>query len=50
MNIAGKKVIIHDMCLRDGMHAKQHQITVDQMVTVAKALDDAGVPMIEVTH
>ncbi|MCG7932713.1 MAG: 4-hydroxy-2-oxovalerate aldolase [Candidatus Thiodiazotropha lotti] len=50
MNISGKKIIIHDMSLRDGMHAKRHQITLDQMVAVASALDEAGVPMIEVTH
>ena len=50
MDLKGKKVTIHDMCLRDGMHPKQHQITVDEMVTVAKAMDDAGVPLIEVTH
>lgn len=46
----GKKVILHDMCLRDGMHAKKEQISIEQMVAVATALDDAGVPYIQVTH
>ena len=50
MDLKGRKITLHDMCLRDGMHPKQHQITVDQMVTVAKAMDEAGVPLIEVTH
>ena len=50
MDLTGKKITIHDMCLRDGMHPKQHQITVEQMVTIAKAMDEAGIPMIEVTH
>jgi 4-hydroxy-2-oxovalerate/4-hydroxy-2-oxohexanoate aldolase len=50
MNLEGKKVTLHDMCLRDGMHPKNHQISVEQMVTVAKAMDEAGMPMIEVTH
>lgn len=50
MNLAGKKVILHDMCLRDGMHPQRHQITVDDMVRIATAMDEAGLPMIEVTH
>ena len=48
--LEGRKVILHDMCLRDGMHAKREQISVDQMVTVATSLDDAGVPYVQVTH
>lgn len=49
-NLKGRKVILHDMCLRDGMHAKREQISVEQMVKVATALDEAGVPYIQVTH
>jgi 4-hydroxy-2-oxovalerate/4-hydroxy-2-oxohexanoate aldolase len=48
--LKGRKVILHDMCLRDGMHAKREQISIDQMVKVATALDGAGVPYIQVTH
>ena len=48
--LKGRKVILHDMCLRDGMHAKREQISVAQMVKVATALDEAGVPYIQVTH
>ena len=44
------KVTLHDMSLRDGMHPKRHQITLEQMIAVATALDEAGVPLIEVTH
>lgn len=50
MSIKGKKVTLHDMTLRDGMHPKRHQMTLEQMKTIAKGLDDAGVPLIEVTH
>ena len=49
-SLKGRKVILHDMCLRDGMHAKREQISVEQMVKVATALDDAGVPYLQVTH
>ena len=50
MNLKDKKVTLHDMSLRDGMHAKQHQISIDQMDAVATGLDQAGIPLIEVTH
>jgi len=50
MDLRGKKVVLHDMCLRDGMHAKQHQISLEQMMSIAKGLDEAGMPLIEVTH
>ncbi|WP_347249658.1 4-hydroxy-2-oxovalerate aldolase [Zoogloea sp.] len=49
-SLKGRKVILHDMCLRDGMHAKREQISVEQMVRVATALDAAGVPYLQVTH
>jgi len=49
-SLKGRKVILHDMCLRDGMHAKREQISVEQMVKVATALDDAGIPYLQATH
>jgi len=50
MNLEGKKVTLHDMSLRDGMHAKQHQISLQEMIDVATGLDAAGMPLIEVSH
>ena len=50
MNVKGKKIVVHDMTLRDGMHPKRHQMTLDQMKVIAQGLDEAGVPLIEVTH
>ncbi|MBZ0333291.1 4-hydroxy-2-oxovalerate aldolase 4 [Marinobacter sp. JH2] len=50
MNLNGKKVTLHDMSLRDGMHAKRHQISLDEMVNISRAMDEAGMPLIEVTH
>lgn len=45
-----QNIILHDMSLRDGMHPKRHQITLEQMRSIARGLDDAGIPLIEVTH
>ena len=50
MSLKGTKVTIHDMSLRDGMHPKRHRISIDEMISIARGLDEAGVPMIEVTH
>ncbi|RGE45018.1 4-hydroxy-2-oxovalerate aldolase [Comamonas testosteroni] len=50
MSLKGKKITVHDMTLRDGMHPKRHQMTLEQMKSVACGLDAAGVPLIEVTH
>ncbi len=49
-SLQGKKITVHDMTLRDGMHPKRHQMTLEQMRAIACGLDAAGVPLIEVTH
>lgn len=50
MTTQGKKILLHDMTLRDGMHPKRHQMTLQQMRDIATGLDAAGVPLIEITH
>jgi len=50
MDLKGRKITVHDMCLRDGMHPKRHQISLQQMKDIACGLDAAGIPLIEVTH
>ncbi|MFZ1572454.1 MAG: 4-hydroxy-2-oxovalerate aldolase [Chlorobiota bacterium] len=45
-----KKVIVNDVTLRDGMHALSHQYTIEQMVSIAKKLDEAKIDIIEVSH
>ena len=50
MDLNGKRITVHDMCLRDGMHPKRHQISLEEMKRIACGLDAAGVPLIEVTH
>jgi 4-hydroxy 2-oxovalerate aldolase len=39
-----------DTSLRDGSHHKRHQFTVGEVRSVVAALDEAGVPVIEVAH
>lgn len=43
-------VRITDTTLRDGSHAMAHRFTVDQVRDTVRALDRAGVPVIEVAH
>ena len=41
---------VTDTTLRDGSHAMKHQFTREQVQEIVRALDAAGVPVIEVTH
>ncbi|WJQ78936.1 4-hydroxy-2-oxovalerate aldolase [Brevibacillus brevis] len=45
-----RDIVITEVALRDGSHAINHQFTVEQVVEVARALDEANVPYIEVSH
>ena len=50
-----RPVIAHDIrltdtTLRDGSHAMAHQFTVDQVRDTVRALDNAGIEVIEVAH
>ncbi|MCS7233148.1 MAG: 4-hydroxy-2-oxovalerate aldolase [Synergistetes bacterium] len=45
-----KFIHIVDTTLRDGSHAVAHQFTEEQIGSIAKGLDEAGVEYIEVSH
>ncbi len=50
MNQSGKDIKITEVCLRDGSHAVAHQFTEQQVRNVIRALDEAGMHYIEVSH
>jgi 4-hydroxy 2-oxovalerate aldolase len=47
---SGLDIRVTDSCLRDGSHAKRHRFSAEDVGRVVRALDDAGMPVIEVSH
>ncbi|WP_427870119.1 4-hydroxy-2-oxovalerate aldolase [Leucobacter luti] len=44
------EIYVQDVTLRDGMHAIRHQMPLERMRDIVRALDQAGVHAIEVSH
>ena len=45
-----RPIRVIDSTMRDGSHAMAHQFTLDQIEKVARALDEAGVTTMEISH
>jgi len=45
-----KKINLVDTTLRDGSHAIKHSFTKEQAASIARGLDQCGVPLIELSH
>ena len=45
-----RRIRVVDSTMRDGSHPMAHQFTAEQVSQIASGLDEAGVPIIEITH
>ncbi|MEE8519626.1 MAG: 4-hydroxy-2-oxovalerate aldolase, partial [Dehalococcoidia bacterium] len=45
-----RPIRVIDSTMRDGSHAMAHQFTLDQIESIARALDESGVSTMEISH